>query len=77
MGSREELDQVLLKSGLAQAEITDLTTAIKADKSSMGNNVRTWIKQNSPRVLASGMKIGTEIGQKLLTEWLKQYFGLT
>jgi hypothetical protein len=34
------------------------------------------VKDNAPRVVMGGVKIGAKIGAELLSAWLKQYYGL-
>jgi hypothetical protein len=77
VGSRQELDAVLLKSGLTPTDLQELTQAVQADGNQrLGSKVRAWIKATGPRIIAGGVKIGTTVARELLTEWLKQYFGL-
>jgi len=38
--------------------------------------VKDWVKKTAPKVLSGGVKIGASVGQTLLLEYLKQYFGL-
>jgi AbiTii len=77
VGNREELDSVLKRSGLSNEDLAELSEAEKEDgPQKMGTGVMGWIKKTAPKVLAGGVKIGTEVGQKLLTEWLKQYCGI-
>jgi hypothetical protein len=78
VGNRAELDAVLKRSGLSDEDLEELSQAEKEDgPEKMGKGVMGWIKKTAPKVLAGGVKIGTEIGQKLLTEWLKHYCGLS
>lgn len=77
VGNRAELDSVLRRSGLSDEELEELSQAESEDgPKKMGKGVMGWIKKTAPKVLAGGVKIGAEVGQKLLTEWLKQYFGI-
>jgi hypothetical protein len=77
VGNRQELDAVLLKSGLASGDLQELTEAEKADgDQKMGSKVTNWIKATAPKIISGGVKIGATVAQQLLTEWLKQYFGL-
>jgi len=77
VGNRADLDAVLKRSGLSDEDLAELSEAEKEDGSKkIGKGVTGWIKKTAPKVLAGGVKIGTEVGQKLLTEWLKQYCGL-
>lgn len=77
VGSRVDLDAVLKRSGLSEQDLKELSEAEKSDgQKTMGSQVMSWIKKTAPKVLAGGVKIGAEVGQKLLSEWLKQYFGV-
>lgn len=77
VGNRADLDAVLKRSGLSDEDLAELNEAEKEDgPQKMGTRVMGWIKTTAPKVLAGGVKIGTEVGQKLLTEWLKQYCGI-
>jgi hypothetical protein len=54
-----------------------LTQAILADGGKkLGNKVAEWIKENAEKALAGGMAVGTTIGKQILTDWLKQHFGI-
>jgi hypothetical protein len=78
VGNRQELDAVLLRSGLTPSDLQDLTKAVQADASQkMGSKVTSWVKATAPKVISGGVRIGTTVARELLTEWLKQYFGLT
>lgn len=75
-GSRDDLDRVLLKSGLSQPDVQELEAAIQKDGRSIGSSVQSWIAKVAPKLLAGGVKVGGKVAQSLLTEWLNQYFGL-
>jgi hypothetical protein len=78
VGNRQELDSVLTKSGLVTEDLQGLTEAMRADGNQpLGSRVTTWITTNAHKVVAGGVKIGVSIGQELLIQWLKQYFGMT
>jgi hypothetical protein len=72
----EKLTDVLQASGLSKLEMEELSTAINRDGKQMGSGVWGWIKKTAPKVLSGGVKVGAAVGQTLLTEFLKQYFGL-
>jgi hypothetical protein len=77
VGNRQELDAVLLKSGLNAGDLQELTGALQGDGTQkMGSKVTAWIKATAPKVVSGGVKIGATVAAQLLTEWLKQYFGL-
>jgi hypothetical protein len=76
-GDWEHLANVLHHSGLPKSKVADLKEAIDADgKKTIGAKVSEWIKNTAPEVLAGGVKIGTAAAQSVLTEWLRQYFGM-
>ncbi len=72
----ERLAGVLEASGLSKPELEELSSAINRDGKQMGPWVTGWIKKTAPNVLTNGEKVGATVGQILLTESLKQYFGL-
>jgi hypothetical protein len=77
-GDRSHLDQVLRSAGLADPELKELSEAIGSDgQQKMGSKVMAWVKTTAPKVLAGGVKMGAAVGQTLLIEWLKQYYGLS
>jgi hypothetical protein len=75
-GDWNQLAKILGGAGIAPAEVAELSNAIKADKSTMGATVHGWIKQQIPNVVSGGVKISASVGQAVLTEYLKQHFGL-
>ncbi len=75
-GDWEHLAKVLRSAGVSEPEIAELSTAIKEDGQKVGSKVRDWVKTAAPKVLSGGVKIGATVGQTLLLEYLKQYFGL-
>jgi hypothetical protein len=56
--------------------VKELTVAVESDKGAKGSSVDAWIKKYAPTVISGGVKIGTTVGQAILTEYLKRYFGL-
>ncbi|HEY4901310.1 MAG TPA: hypothetical protein VIH91_10885 [Terriglobales bacterium] len=78
VGDWAQLEQALRNTGLSQLEIEELSTAVKqGDQKPMGTGVMGWIKKNAPKAISGGVKIGAAVGQTLLTEYLKQYYGLS
>src|ERR1700733_2132613 len=78
VGDRENLDKTLLQVGLEPQDIKQLDQAMQSDgNNTMGSRVSSSIKQTAPKVIQSGVKVGTEVAQSLLSTWLKQYYGLT
>jgi len=75
-GDWEQLAKVLRTAGVSQSEVDELSTAVKEDGQTIGSKVNGWIFKTAPKVLSSGVKIGATVGQTLLLEYLKQYYGL-
>jgi hypothetical protein len=76
-GDKEQLEAALRQTGISDSSLSELSKAIVHDGSSkMGKGVQAWIKENAPKALVGGIKLGTQIAQPVLTELLKQYFGL-
>ncbi len=76
-GDWEHLAKVLRTAGVSQPELDALSTAVKEDGKTMGARVKGWIEKTAPKVLSGGVKIGVSVGQTLLVEYLKQYYGLS
>ena len=77
LGDRKQLETVLKQYGLSDEDVLKLSQAETADgQQKMGATVMGWIKKTAPKVIAAGVKLGVDAGQKLLTEWLKQHYGL-
>jgi len=76
-GDRASLDQALTKVGLDKSDLNELSEAILVDGGSKaGSNVMEWIQSKAGKVVAGGVKVGTEVGKQLLTEFLIKKFGL-
>jgi hypothetical protein len=79
-GDWNQLAKTLSNSGIAPAEVSELSKAIAVDKtpagSPPGNKVLDWIKKQAPNVESGGVEIGASVGQSLLTEYLKQHYGI-
>lgn len=75
-GDWEQLQRVLRNSGLPQSDIDELSGVVGQDGRKMGAGVTEWIKKNAAKAISGGVKIGAAVGQALLTEYLKQYYGL-
>jgi hypothetical protein len=75
-GNWEELQKVLCNSGISQSELKSLSTAVSEDANQMGPTVKGWIEKTAPKVLSGGVKMAASVGQAILTEYLKHYFGL-
>jgi hypothetical protein len=75
-GDWAHLEEVLRNAGIDQPELDELSKADEQDGRTMGSKVKGWIAKTAPKVLSGGVKIGATIGQTLLLEYLKQYYGL-
>jgi hypothetical protein len=71
------LAKVLRSAGISEPELNELSTAVKGDGKTMGAKVKDWIEKTAPKVLSGGVKVGVAVGQSLLLEYLKQYYGLS
>jgi len=76
VGDRKALDAVLTNAGLETQDLEALTGAIQADGGKPGNKIGGWIKHNASKVLSGGVKVGTHIGQEILTAWIKAHCGI-
>jgi len=76
VGDWDHLQKVLLNAGLSNSEVDQLSDAVNQDGRSIGSRVGEWMKKSAPKVLSGGVRVGASIGQTLLLEYLKQYFGL-
>ena len=76
VGDRQALDKALTGAGLEKQDLDTLTDAIDSDGNKPGNKVHEWIKKNASKVLSGGVKVGTHIGQEILTAWIKAHYGL-
>jgi hypothetical protein len=75
-GDWEHLAKVLRSSGVSEPELRELSKAVEEDGRTLGSKVKDWITKTAPKVLSGGVKIGATVGQTLLLEYLKQYYGL-
>lgn len=75
-----QLAKILNDAGIAPTAVEELSKEIAADKtpsgSPLGTRVLDWIKKQAPNVVSGGVKIGASVGQSLLTEYLKQHYGI-
>ena len=76
VGNREALDKALIGAGLEKHDLNSLTDAIGADGDKPRDRVNDWIKKNASKVLTGGVRVGTHIGQEILTAWIKAHYGL-
>jgi hypothetical protein len=77
VGDWAQLQKVLQNSGVSKPELDELSEAVKRDDQTMGSSVEGWIKKTAPKVVSGGVKVAVAVGQTLLTEYMKQYFGMT
>lgn len=76
VGDKQRLEQVLRNSGLSRADVDELSCVLERDGKKMSSGVTEWIKKTAPKVVSGGVKVGAAVAQTLLTEYLKQYYGL-
>jgi hypothetical protein len=79
VGDWSHLERALTGSGIEESDLKNLSTAMQSDgdgKLSEGGSVMKWIKENAPKVLVGGVKMGAEVGKSVLTEFLLRYYGL-
>ena len=76
VGDRHALDKALTSAGLEKQDLDTLTDAIDADGDKPGNKVNECIRTNASKVLSGGVKVGTHIGQEILTAWIKAHCGM-
>ena len=76
VGDRKALDEALTNAGLDRQDLDGLTDAIQTDGAKPGNKVGEWIKKHASKVLSGGVKVGTHIGQEILTAWIKAHYGI-
>jgi hypothetical protein len=79
-GDWNQLAKTLNNAGIASTALEELSKDIAADGtpsgSPLGTRVLDWIKKQAPNVVSGGVKIGASVGQSLLTEYLKQHYGI-
>jgi AbiTii-like protein len=75
-GDWDHLSQVLRNAGVSQPELDELSTAVSQDGQKLGAKIKHWVGKVGPKVLSGGIKLGAAVGQTVLLEYLKQYFGL-
>jgi hypothetical protein len=76
-----ELTNALKSLGLEAPDISKLQSAIEGDKAkhdetSIGDNVRGWLKQIGKTIGKEGLKVGIEVAKQTATKWIMQYYGL-
>lgn len=76
VGDWSALANVLSAAGLGKEDVDGLRVAIATEKDKPGSNVNRWVKEKASKVLAGGIKVGTDIGQQILTAWIKAHYGI-
>jgi hypothetical protein len=77
VGDRQTLELILGNAGLEKTDLHKLNEAIQEDgDKKLGARIGNWIKEQAPKVIVGGVKIGAKVGQEILTECLMQYLGL-
>jgi hypothetical protein len=75
-GDRKALDAALIKAGMNQTDLNELTEAIQADGKKKGSQVTKWIGDKAQKMLIGGVKMTATIAQQVLTEMLMRHYGL-
>jgi hypothetical protein len=80
VGDRKSLDAVLVKAGLDDSDLAELSQATQVDggvkPGKPGTRLDSWIQSKAGKVVVGGVKVGLSIGQQLLTDWLLIHAGL-
>jgi hypothetical protein len=75
-GDWEHLSQVLQSVGVSKEELDELSRVAKEDGGKLGPKIKGWIAKTAPQVVVGGVKMAASIGITVLTEYMKQYYGL-
>lgn len=76
-GDKEKLDTALRSLGIPDSSLNDLSTAIHQDGGTkLGSRVKAWVRENAAKALVGGVKVGASAAQSVITEYMKQFFGL-
>jgi hypothetical protein len=75
-GDWDRLEKVLRSVGMSEPELSELSEAVDNDGKKLGGRVTGWVKKNAHKVLSGGVNVATSVGEALLIEYLKQYFGM-
>lgn len=76
VGSWQDLEKAMLAVGIHEADVGELSLAIEQDGKTFGTRVKAWIGKNASKVLDKGLQVSASVGTTILTEYLKQHFGL-
>jgi hypothetical protein len=78
VGNEEQLRDVMRHASLSEESLGALSQAIKQDGGDrIGAKVHSWVKENAPKAIIGGVKVGAQAAQAVLTAYLMQYFGLS
>jgi hypothetical protein len=78
IGDKEQLASALKASGISESSLSELSKAMKKDgDKKFGHSVQEWVKENAPKAIIGGVKLGANAAIPLLTSLLKQHFGIT
>jgi hypothetical protein len=73
-----QLTHVLREGGLSENEVGELSKAIEEDAPQrFGKRTSEWVKTTGSKLLVGGIKVSSAVAQSVITEYLKQHFGLT
>ena len=75
-GNWEELQKALLSFGIGQNDVDDLSKEMQSDGKTYGARVKAWISRNASKVWDHGLQVGTSVGTSILTELVKQHYGI-
>ncbi len=74
---REHLSRLLEDGGLSESDIDSLHKAVDADKpQKIGLETREWLRTTGSKLLVGGVKVTSTVAQAVVTEYLKQHFGV-
>jgi AbiTii len=77
VGDTGQLASALKAAGISESSLSTLSKAMKEDgDKKFGHSVQEWIKENAPKAIIGGVKIGANAAIPLLTSLLKQHFGI-
>jgi hypothetical protein len=76
MGNWQDLRDALLAVGIQEGDIGELSQAIEQDGKTFGTRVKGWIGRNATKVFDKGLQVGASVGATVLTEYIKQHFGM-
>jgi len=71
----------LESKGIPKEDATELATIVQSETSTspqepLGKKAQSWIVKNLQKALNGGWKMGTSVATEVITEAVKQYYGL-